>query len=272
MGLMPAHRGGDEPLFSLKEIVIAPSNSRARARPAPGRRAPPRRRDRASCARSSTPRPITEIRTAAVSAVATKLLARPGFRRVAILGAGVQARSHAEAMRDDRRRPRPADLEPHAGARRGARARVARRRLRDDRGGARRRRRRLHVHVVARADRAPRVARSRHARERRGLVRPVGARARCRRRRRGRALRRPARVDPERVRRLPRGRRGSRHRARPHPRRARRAAGRLAPGSPRRRRADGVQVARARRRGPRRRGALRRAGAASAGSAPRCEF
>jgi ornithine cyclodeaminase len=43
--------------------------------------------------------PITEIRTAAVSAAATKLLARPGFRRVAILGAGVQARSHAEAMR-----------------------------------------------------------------------------------------------------------------------------------------------------------------------------
>ena len=42
---------------------------------------------------------ITEIRTAAVSAVATKLLARPGSRRVAILGAGVQARSHAHAMR-----------------------------------------------------------------------------------------------------------------------------------------------------------------------------
>ena len=41
---------------------------------------------------------ITEIRTAAVSAVATKLLARRS-RQVAILGAGVQARSHAEAMR-----------------------------------------------------------------------------------------------------------------------------------------------------------------------------
>ena len=42
---------------------------------------------------------ITEIRTAAVSGVATKLLARPGARRIAILGAGVQARSHAQAMR-----------------------------------------------------------------------------------------------------------------------------------------------------------------------------
>ena len=27
MGLMPAQRGGDDPLFSLKEIVIAPANS-----------------------------------------------------------------------------------------------------------------------------------------------------------------------------------------------------------------------------------------------------
>jgi ornithine cyclodeaminase len=43
--------------------------------------------------------PITEIRTAAVSAVATRALARPGARTVAILGAGVQARSHADAMR-----------------------------------------------------------------------------------------------------------------------------------------------------------------------------
>ena len=42
--------------------------------------------------------PITEIRTAAVSAVATRALARPGARVVAILGGGVQARSHAEAM------------------------------------------------------------------------------------------------------------------------------------------------------------------------------
>jgi ornithine cyclodeaminase len=42
---------------------------------------------------------ITEIRTAAVSAVATKLLARPGARTVAILGSGVQGRSHAVAMR-----------------------------------------------------------------------------------------------------------------------------------------------------------------------------
>jgi thiomorpholine-carboxylate dehydrogenase len=42
---------------------------------------------------------ITEMRTAAVSAVATKLLASPGAKILAILGSGVQARSHVEALR-----------------------------------------------------------------------------------------------------------------------------------------------------------------------------
>jgi thiomorpholine-carboxylate dehydrogenase len=42
---------------------------------------------------------ITEMRTAAVSAVATKCLARPEASVLGILGAGVQARSHLEAMR-----------------------------------------------------------------------------------------------------------------------------------------------------------------------------
>jgi len=42
---------------------------------------------------------ITEMRTAAVSAAATKLLAQPNAKILAILGSGVQARSHAEALR-----------------------------------------------------------------------------------------------------------------------------------------------------------------------------
>lgn len=42
---------------------------------------------------------ITEMRTAAVSAVATKLLARTETPVLAILGSGVQARSHLEALR-----------------------------------------------------------------------------------------------------------------------------------------------------------------------------
>ena len=42
---------------------------------------------------------ITEMRTAAVSAVATRCLARAGAETLAILGAGVQARSHLQALR-----------------------------------------------------------------------------------------------------------------------------------------------------------------------------
>ena len=46
---------------------------------------------------------ITEVRTAAVSAVATNYLARPDASVLAIIGSGVQARSHLEALRLIRR-------------------------------------------------------------------------------------------------------------------------------------------------------------------------
>ena len=46
---------------------------------------------------------ITEMRTAAASAVATRALARPDATVLAILGSGVQARSHLEALRLVRR-------------------------------------------------------------------------------------------------------------------------------------------------------------------------
>src|SRR5947209_17291155 len=42
---------------------------------------------------------ITEMRTAAVSAAATKFLAPKNAKVLAILGSGVQARSHAEALK-----------------------------------------------------------------------------------------------------------------------------------------------------------------------------
>ena len=98
MGLMPAYRGGERPAWSLKEIVIAPGNP-ARGLDAhqgavllhDGRTGQLRALLNASA--------ITEIRTAAVSAVATRALARPGSRVVAILGGGVQAGSHDAAMR-----------------------------------------------------------------------------------------------------------------------------------------------------------------------------
>jgi thiomorpholine-carboxylate dehydrogenase len=46
---------------------------------------------------------ITEMRTAAVSAAATKLLSAPDAKVLAILGSGVQAHSHLEALRVVRR-------------------------------------------------------------------------------------------------------------------------------------------------------------------------
>jgi ornithine cyclodeaminase len=45
---------------------------------------------------------ITEMRTAAVSAVSTRHLARPDSGTLAILGSGVQARSHLEALAEVR--------------------------------------------------------------------------------------------------------------------------------------------------------------------------
>ena len=98
LGLMPAHRGGDAPVFSLKEIVVAPANGARGLDPHQG--AVLLHDGETGVLRAIlNASAITEIRTAAVSAVATKLLARPGARRVAILGAGVQARAHAHAMR-----------------------------------------------------------------------------------------------------------------------------------------------------------------------------
>jgi alanine dehydrogenase len=41
---------------------------------------------------------ITEVRTAAVSAVSARWMARPDARRLAIVGSGVQARSHLEVL------------------------------------------------------------------------------------------------------------------------------------------------------------------------------
>jgi ornithine cyclodeaminase len=97
IGLMPAFRGGDDPLYSLKTVCVFPDNPK-RGLDAhqgtvtlfDGETGVVRAVMNASA--------ITAIRTAAVSAVATRLLAREGARKLGILGAGVQARSHLEAI------------------------------------------------------------------------------------------------------------------------------------------------------------------------------
>lgn len=63
---------------------------------------------------------ITEVRTGAVSGVATDLLARKDARELAIVGAGAQGRSHLEAMllvRPSIEQVRVFDIRPEASAR-----------------------------------------------------------------------------------------------------------------------------------------------------------
>jgi ornithine cyclodeaminase/alanine dehydrogenase-like protein (mu-crystallin family) len=98
MGLMPAYRGGEQPAWSLKEIVIAPGNP-ARGLDAHQGAVLLHDGETGELRALLNASAITEIRTAAVSAVATRALARPDARVVAILGGGVQARSHDAAMR-----------------------------------------------------------------------------------------------------------------------------------------------------------------------------
>jgi len=97
MGLMPAHRTSPEPAYGLKTVCIFPGNP-ARGLDAhqggvmlfDGETGELRALIDASA--------VTSIRTAAVSAVATRALARPESKVLAILGSGVQARAHLEAM------------------------------------------------------------------------------------------------------------------------------------------------------------------------------
>jgi ornithine cyclodeaminase/alanine dehydrogenase-like protein (mu-crystallin family) len=98
IGLMPAHRGGVSPTYALKEIVVTPDNP-TRGLDAHQGAVLLHDGENGQLVAILNASPVTEIRTAAVSAVATSALARPGAERVAVLGAGVQARSHVDAMR-----------------------------------------------------------------------------------------------------------------------------------------------------------------------------
>jgi len=98
MGLMPAYRAGPcRPVYGLKTIGVFPGN------PARGLDA---HQGSVMLFDGETGRTlalmnasaITAIRTAAVSGVATRLLSRAEAGDLAILGSGVQARSHLAAM------------------------------------------------------------------------------------------------------------------------------------------------------------------------------
>ncbi|HYY63855.1 MAG TPA: ornithine cyclodeaminase family protein [Gaiellaceae bacterium] len=97
MGLMAAHRSAPSPDYGIKVICIFPGN-RARGLES--------HMGTVTLFDGETGAPlaivdagaVTAIRTAAVSAVATRALARADATRLAVLGAGIQARAHLQAL------------------------------------------------------------------------------------------------------------------------------------------------------------------------------
>ena len=97
LGLMPAYRTGERGAFGLKSICVFPDN------PSQGKDAHQGSvtlfsRETGELLALMNASAITAIRTAAVSAVATRLLARADAQQLGIIGAGVQARTHLAAL------------------------------------------------------------------------------------------------------------------------------------------------------------------------------
>jgi ornithine cyclodeaminase len=97
LAMMPSYRAGEHPVFGLKAICVFPGNA-AIGKDAhqggvilfDGTTGEMRMIANASA--------ITAIRTAAVSALATRVLANPDAGDLALIGAGVQARFHLPAI------------------------------------------------------------------------------------------------------------------------------------------------------------------------------
>jgi ornithine cyclodeaminase/alanine dehydrogenase-like protein (mu-crystallin family) len=97
LGMMPVHRGGETPMYALKTVAVMPDN------PARGLDAHQGTVTLFDGVTGQTlaimnASPVTAIRTAAVTAVAARRLAREDAKVLAIVGAGVQARSHLQAL------------------------------------------------------------------------------------------------------------------------------------------------------------------------------
>jgi ornithine cyclodeaminase len=101
MGLMPSYVSGDDAAYGLKTVCVFPGN------PAKGKDAHQGAvllfsAETGELLALMNASAITAIRTAAVSGVATDLLAVPDASDLAIVGAGVQARMHLLAMAEVR--------------------------------------------------------------------------------------------------------------------------------------------------------------------------
>jgi ornithine cyclodeaminase/alanine dehydrogenase-like protein (mu-crystallin family) len=122
VALMPSYAGGaeadgEDPVYGLKAICITPANPAAGLDThqgvvllSSGLTGEPLALLNASA--------VTEIRTAAVSVVATELLARPDADVLAVIGTGVQARAHVLAL-DEARQLREIRLAGRTPARAG---------------------------------------------------------------------------------------------------------------------------------------------------------
>lgn len=97
MALMPSYRSGERAAYGVKTVCFFPGN------PVKGLDAHQGSvmlfsAETGELAALMNASAITAIRTAAVSGVATQLLARENASELAIIGSGVQARAHIEAM------------------------------------------------------------------------------------------------------------------------------------------------------------------------------
>ena len=96
LGLMPAHLASDE-VLGVKAVTFFHGNEGTELDTHQGA-VLLFEAERGSLLAVIDATSITAIRTAAVSGVATKLLARPDAGDLALIGSGVQARTHLEAM------------------------------------------------------------------------------------------------------------------------------------------------------------------------------
>lgn len=97
MGLMPSYMSGENAAYGLKTVCVFPGNP-ARGKDAHQGSVMLFSAETGELQAMMNASAITAIRTAAVSGVATDLLAREDQQNLAIIGAGVQARTHLAAM------------------------------------------------------------------------------------------------------------------------------------------------------------------------------
>jgi ornithine cyclodeaminase len=97
LGLMPAYRASGPALYGLKAICVFPENPKINKDAHQGS-VMLFDGDTGELLSLMNASSITAVRTAAVSAVATRLLAREDASQLAIIGAGVEARTHLAAL------------------------------------------------------------------------------------------------------------------------------------------------------------------------------